>query len=96
MRQSKPGLNGLLRPFDGQPSVIHHGNPAAQLLHLLHVVAGVNHGDALLTVQSFHRLQNLVPGLRVNAHSGLIQNQEGGMMDQRSGDVHTPLHSAGE
>src|ERR1700733_4662068 len=83
------------RALGGEPAVVHHDQPVAQLLGLVHVVGGQDQRDAAL-FEPEQPVPHHVPGLRVQAGGGLVQDQDVRVVDQRPGDGQPPLHAAGQ
>ena len=79
---------------DHEPAV-HHHQPVAQLLGLVHVVGGQHQRHALL-LEPVELLPQDVAGLRVQARGGLVEQQQVGVVDQRAGDGQASLEAAGQ
>ena len=69
---------------DDHPAV-HHHQPVAQLLGLVHVVRGDDLGDAL-ALEPVQPVPQQVAGLRVEPGGRLVEQQQLGVVDQRPGD----------
>ena len=76
-------------------ALVHHDQPVAQLLGLVHVVRGDHQRDARL-LEPEQLVPQQVPGLRVEAGGRLVEQQQVGPVDQGAGDRQPPLHAAGE
>ena len=75
--------------------MIHHDEPVAELLRLVHVVRRQHERDAAL-LQPEQAIPDHVPGLRVEARRRLVEEQQLGIVDERARDRQTPLHPARE
>ena len=89
------GDQGGRRALGDDPSTVHHDEPVAQLLGLVHVVRGEYERHAAL-LEPVEAVPQDVPGLRVEAGGGLVQQQDLGVVDQRAGDRQPALHAAGQ
>ncbi len=83
------------RALRGEPAVVHHHQPVAQLLGLVHVVRGQDQRDAAL-LEPEQPVPHHVPGLRVQAGGGLVENQDLRFVDERAGDGQAALQAAGQ
>ena len=76
-------------------AVVHHDEPVAELLGLVHEVRGEHQRGA-----AFLELVELVPQqvarLRIETGGRLVEQQQVGLVDQRAGDAHPPLLPAGQ
>ena len=92
------GFNHVFQLFfcaDGNaPPVVYDGNAGTDLLHLFHIVRGVNNGRAL-AVQFLNTFQNFIPALRVNGHCRLIKNNKLWLMGDTAGNIQTAQQTAG-
>ena len=68
------------------PSMIHDRNPAADLLHLFHIMRGINNGCSL-SVQLLNSFQNPVSALRIHSHCRFIQNNQSGLVCNATGNI---------
>ena len=83
------------RPLGHDQAAVHHHQPVAELLGLVHVVRGDHQRHALL-LEPEQPVPQQVPGLRVEAGGRLVEQQQVGVVDQRPGDRQPALHAAGE
>ena len=81
------------RAFGDDLPAVHDHQPVAELLRLVHVVGGEHERDAVL-LEPVQALPEHVPGLRVEAGGGLVEQQHLGLVDQRTCDREPPLHPA--
>ena len=81
------------RPFGHDLGLVHHDQPVAQLLGLVHVVRGQDERRALL-LQAIEAVPDEVARLRVEAGRGLVEEDQVRLVDQRSSDGQAPLHAA--
>ena len=79
----------------GEPAVVHDHQPVAQLLGLVHVVRGQDQRDAAL-LEPEQPVPHHVPGLRVQAGGGLVEDQDLRLVDERAGDGQAALQAAGQ
>src|ERR687892_53989 len=77
-----------------QPALVDDADAVAEALGLLHVVGGVEHGQAF-GAKRLHALEDGVAALGVDANSRLVEHQQLGPMQQPGGDVGPPLHAPG-
>ena len=83
------------RPGRDDLRLVHHDQPVAQLLGLVHVVRGQDDGHALL-LEPVKAIPNQVPRLRVEAGRGLVEQEKAGLVDERTGDREPSFHATGE
>src|SRR5580658_8055220 len=76
------------------PPMIDHHDPVAQPLDLLHVVRRIDQG-APGGRECLDRLEDRVAALRINADRRLVEEEDRGFMQQRTGNVEPPLNSLG-
>ena len=76
-------------------SPVHDGDPVAQLLHLLHVVARVDDGGALL-VEALDAVEDGAAALGVHGHRGLVEDDEVGAVRDPARDVEAAQQPARE
>src|SRR5664279_1778888 len=79
---------------DDHPAV-HHHQPVAQLLRLVHVMRGDDQRHAL-SLQTEQPVPQHMSRLWVEAGSWFVEQQQFRVVDQRPGDGQTPLHPAGQ
>src|SRR5580704_15560560 len=72
-------------------AVVDDGDPVA-VLRLVHVVRGEEDRDVLAPLQLVDVLPDRDPGLRVQAHGGLVQEQHPRRVQQAAGDLQPALH----
>ncbi len=77
----------------GDHAVVHHDQPVAQLLGLVHVVGGEDQRHAAL-LEPEQPVPDDVPGLRVEAGGGLVQDEDVRVVDEAPGDGQAALHPA--
>ena len=82
-------------PFCNLPAMIQHDQAVAQALGFVHEMGGQEDGLALLE-QLLHAFPHQVAGLRVQAGGGFVQQQQCGLVDERTCQRQSPLHAAGE
>ena len=75
------------------PSMITE--PVAQPLGLVHVVRGEHLGDAAL-LESIQAIPHQMAGLGVEAGGGFVEQEEVGLVHQRTRDGEPALHAAGQ
>ena len=85
---------GLLLDQD-QLALVDDADAVGHLLGLLDVVGGEDDGDAALA-QPAHQLPHVAAQLDVDAGGRLVEEQDLGLVRQRLGDHHAPLHAARE
>lgn len=73
--------------------VVEDRHAAAELLDLLHVVGGVDHGGARL-VHGADAREDLGAALGVHGHGRLVKEREVGPMGDAAGDVEAPQQAA--
>src|SRR5688572_26364841 len=83
------------RALGDDRAVVHDRDAVAQRLDLLHVVAGVEHGHAVVA-QRAHGLEDVVAALRIDADGGLVEDEQLGAVEDTGGEVEPALHPAGE
>ena len=76
------------------PSPVDDRHPVTEVVGLLHVVGGDDHGHPLRPVHILDIFPDVPPGLGVQTQRGLVQEQDVGMVHQASGDLQPPLHPA--
>ncbi len=86
------GMRGSLRD---DPAVVHDHDLIAQQLRLLHVMGGQDDGLAL-RLDGLHQFPEAPTGLRVESGGGLIQEQDGRIIDQRHPQQQALQLAAGE
>ncbi len=79
-----------------QLPLVEDPDAVGEHLHLGELVAGEEDGDLALTAQFLEKLPNLYDPVGIEAVSGLIQNQEFRIGDQRPDDPQALLHPHGE
>jgi hypothetical protein len=72
---------------------VHHDEPVAELLGLVHVVGGQNQCDPSL-LEPVEAVPEDVSGLRVEASGRLVEQEQVGVAHQRAGDGEAALHAA--
>ena len=78
-----------------QPGVIHDADAVA-VLRLVHVVRRHEDGDALAAAQLVDVRPDVLARLRVEPDGRLVEEEDGGVMQQPARDLQPPLHAAGE
>ena len=81
------------RALGDDAALVHHDEAVAELLGLVHVVGRQHERDALL-LEPVQAVPQDVAGLRVETGGRLVEEQQLGVVDQRAGDRHPPLHPA--
>ena len=90
------GLDQLARrTVRDDAALIHHDEPVAQLLGLVHVV-GRQHERHAALLESVEAVPQHVPRLGVEAGGRFVEQHQLGLVDERSRDGHPPLHATGE
>ena len=89
------GLELIGRAGGDLPSGVHNDDPVAQLLDLLHVVAGVDDRGAPL-VEAPDALQDRVTALGVHGDRGLVEDDELGGVGDAAGDIEPAQQAARE
>ena len=84
------------RSVQHHTSMVHHDDAAHIVRHILHAVGDQHNGHSRLFPERGDLSQNLVPALRIQAGSGLVQDQHIRFHCQDSRDSHSPLLSAGQ
>ena len=79
------------RPLGSDPPAVHHDEPVAELLGLVHVVGGQHQCHALL-LEAEEAVPQGVPCLRVEAGGRLVEQHQVGLVDERTSDRQPPLH----
>ena len=74
-------------------AAVHDHDAAADLLDLLHVMAGIHHRSALVA-QAADALQDGVAALGVDRHRGLVKEDELGLVCDAAGNVEAARQSA--
>ena len=77
------------------PAVVHDEDAVADLLDLLHVVAGVNHRGAGL-VEPLDAFQNRIAALRVDGDRGFVEEDQVRLVRDAAGEVQAPQQTAGQ
>ncbi len=85
----------FLSPLGDDLAMIDDGDRVAQALGLFHVVRGVNDGGAFVA-QTLDHFEDAVAGLRIDAHGGLVEQDEARTMDEAGRHVEAAPHAAGE
>ena len=81
---------------DGRhPAEMHDGHPAAEAVGLLHVVGGEEDRGAEAVAELLDMLPHGPPGHGVQAHRGLIQEEDRRPVQHGLGDLQAPDHAAG-
>src|SRR5579859_4606569 len=88
------GLQRLRRVDRHDLAVVDDGDPVA-VLGLVHIVRGEEDRDVLALLQVVDVLPDRHPGLRVQTHRGLVEEQHPRRVQQAAGDLQPPLHPAG-
>ena len=88
-------LELVVRALGERLAAIHDHDAAADLLHLLHVVARVDHRGALVA-QAADAVEDGVSALLVNGHRGLVEEDELGLVGDAAGDVEPAGEAARE
>ena len=81
--------------FGNLAAMVQHQQARAQALGLVHEMGGQQNRFALLQ-QQLQPLPHQVPGLRVQARGRLVQQQQLGVVDERTRQAQAPLHAAGQ
>jgi hypothetical protein len=76
-------------------AVVDDADPVGHLLGFLDIVGSQDDGHAPLP-QSAHHFPHVAAQLHVHAGSRLVQEQDFGLVRQRLGNQHAPLHAAGQ
>ena len=77
------------------PAVVHDEDAVADLLDLLHVVAGVDHRGAGL-VEPLDAFQNRIAALRVDGDRGFVEEDQVRLVRDAAGDVQASQQTAGQ
>ena len=85
---------GIRAGRQGAP-VIHDHDACADLLHFLHVMAGVHHGGAG-AVHLLDAFEDGVPALGVHGHGGLVEEHEFGLVRNAADDVEAAQKATGQ
>ena len=83
------------RPLGDDAAAVHHHEPVAQLLGLVHVVGGEDQADALL-LEAVEPVPQGVAGLRVEARRRLVEQQQLRLVDEAARDGEPALQAPGE
>ena len=83
------------RALRERAAVVHDHHAVADLLDLLHVVAGVDHRRPL-GAQALDAAEDGVAALRVHGHSGLVEEDELRLVGDAAGDVEAAQQSTRE
>ena len=96
MRSPWPSLVDQLaaRALGHEAAGVDDADAVAEPLGLLHVVGGVEDGEAL-AAQGLDALEDGVAALRVDADGRLVEHEELRPVQQADGDVGPALHAAG-
>ena len=76
------------------PPAVDDGDPPRQLVGLLEVLGGEEHGGAL-AVEAPHLVPQGHPAGGVEPGGGLVEEQHGGLVHERQGQVEPAAHAAG-
>jgi hypothetical protein len=87
------GLQLARRAVDHDLAAVDDGEAVAESIGLFHVVGGQQHGRPL-PADPLELLPQRCPALGVQALSGLVQEENRGLVHQRAAQVQAPLHSA--
>jgi hypothetical protein len=68
--------------------------PVGQDVGLLEVLGGEEHGGAVVAGQPGHLIPQAGSALQVKARRGLVEEQDGGPVDESHGQVQSPFHAA--
>ena len=79
-------ISGARRALGHDLAVVHHHEPVAELLGLVHVVRGEHQRDAAL-LEPVQPVPQHVARLRVEPGGRLVEQQQVGFVDQRAGDA---------
>ena len=89
-------LDQFARRTEGDDlALVHHHQPVAELLGLVHVVGREHQRDTAL-FEPVEAIPQHVAGLRVETGGRLVEQQQFGLVDQRPGDRDAPLHATGQ
>ncbi|CDN43449.1 hypothetical protein BN871_CZ_00200 [Paenibacillus sp. P22] len=88
-------LELLLGAVRDDLAVIDDGDPGADFFDFLHVMARVDDRAAGF-VELLHRLQNVIPGLGIDADGRFVHDDQTRLVRDGAGDVQPALHAAGE
>ena len=88
--------NGLLVVVEDDLALVDNGNIIGHLLDLIHIMGCVDDGRLPLPVDLPDRFQDVVPGLRVDAHRRLIEIEDLRIVQEAYRKVKSPLHAAGK
>jgi hypothetical protein len=91
----EPVDEGVGRVERHAPALMHHGDPVAERLRLVHEVGHEDDGRAL-GAELADEPAGALPGLRVEAGRDLIEHHEVGLVHQREGHEEPLLLAAGE
>ena len=83
------------RAFGHDLAIVHHDEPVAELLGLVHEVRREHQRGAAL-LELVQLVPQQVACLGIEAGGRLVEQQQVGLVDQRSGDAHAPLLPAGQ
>src|SRR5437867_9326878 len=87
------GDQALDRVERQQRTLVDDAHPVAQTLGLLHVVRGVEDGPTLAS-QCLDVVEDRVARLRIDAHGGLVEQQQRRVVDHGHGEIQAPFHPA--
>ncbi len=83
------------RAFDDDAALVDDADGVAQALRLVHEMGGQEQGLALAN-QPAQALPDQMPGLRVEAGGGLVEDHQIGVVDQGAGQGQPAFHAAGQ
>ena len=84
----------VLRRVDRHDLPVVDDGDAVAVLRLVHVVRGEENGDVLALLEVVDVLPDGRPGLRVESHGRLVEEQHAGRVQQSAGDLQPALHAA--
>ena len=82
-----PRSQGIQRPVREDAALADDHHAGTQGLDVVHVVCCKNDGDAALSVEAPDEVAKRQLGDGVQAYGGLVQEQDGGDVEQRRGQV---------
>ena len=91
---AEPALQLRGRALGDHPARSHHGDPVGELVGLVEVLRGEQHGGAELDHPAYG-LPDLQPPARVEPGRRLVQEQQARAADQAGGDVEPSPHAPG-
>ena len=89
------GKQGVGRAFADGCAAVHEGYAGAEPLGLDHVVRGIDDRHAV-GVESAEVRDDLLPGMYIDAHCRLVEEEDTGAMEQGNEEVELALHAARE